>query len=96
MLPIPFAASVTLAPLIGLPFASRAVTVMVEEPVPTVIDVGDATTVDCEADTAPASRIGRAAMRLCRGVSRFAPRLARTRRQVLYPSNINAVFEKAA
>src|SRR5436309_2190428 len=30
---------------------------MVEEPVPTVIDVGDATTVDCEADTAPAATL---------------------------------------
>lgn len=51
---------------------------------------------DYEADTEPPSRLGRAAMRLYRGVSRFAPRLGRTRRQVLYPSNINAVFHKAA
>jgi len=54
VLPIPVAASVTLAPLIGLPCASRAVTVIVEEPIPAVIDVGDAATVDSEAETAPA------------------------------------------
>ena len=46
-------ASMTVAPWTGLPFASRAVTVIVELPVPTVI--GDvAVTVDCAADTAPA------------------------------------------
>jgi len=45
--------SVTLAPPIGLSLASRAVTVMVDEPVPAVIDVGAAATVDCEAETAP-------------------------------------------
>jgi hypothetical protein len=46
------AASVTVAPGIGFPFASRAVTVMVELPLPAVI--GDvAVTVDCAADTAP-------------------------------------------
>ena len=47
-------ASTTAAPPIGLPFASSAVTVMVDPPVPTVIDVGEATTVDCDADTSPA------------------------------------------
>src|SRR6266480_3697220 len=47
------AASVTVAPSIGLPFASRAVTVMVDDPAPAVI--GDvAATVDCDADTAAA------------------------------------------
>src|SRR5881628_477449 len=46
-------ASVTVAPGIGLPFASRAVTVMVELPLPAVI--GDvAVTVDEDAETAPA------------------------------------------
>jgi len=47
------AASVTVAPWTGFPFASRAVTVMVEVPVPAAI--GDvALTVDCAADTVPA------------------------------------------
>src|SRR6266700_2239786 len=47
------AASVTVAPWMRLPFASFAVTVMVEVPLPAVI--GDvAVTVDCAADTAPA------------------------------------------
>src|SRR6266550_1587552 len=46
------AASTTVAPAIGLPFASRAVTVMVEVPVPAAI--GDvAVTVDCAAETVP-------------------------------------------
>jgi hypothetical protein len=47
------AASTTVAPWIGFPLASRAVTVIVEVPLPTVI--GDvAVTVDRLADTAPA------------------------------------------
>jgi hypothetical protein len=47
------AASTTVAPWIGFPFASRAVTVIVEVPLPAVI--GDvALTVDCAADTVPA------------------------------------------
>jgi len=46
------AASVTVAPWIGFPFPSFAVTVMVEVPLPAVI--GDvALTVDCAAETAP-------------------------------------------
>jgi len=46
------AASVTVAPGIGLPLASFAVTVMVE--VPLAAAIGDvAVTVDCAADTAP-------------------------------------------
>src|SRR5439155_27063152 len=46
------AASVTVAPGIGLPFASRAVTVIVEVPLPAVM--GDvAVTVDKDADTVP-------------------------------------------
>src|SRR6266550_2060394 len=53
-LPEPLAASTTVAPLTRLPFASRAVTVIVEVPLPAVIDVGDAVTVDCDADTGPA------------------------------------------
>src|SRR5438445_280441 len=47
------AAAVPVAPWTGFPFASRAVTVMVEVPVPAAI--GDvALTVDCAADTVPA------------------------------------------
>src|SRR3989454_857473 len=47
------AASVTVAPGIGFPFASRAVTVIVDVPLPAAI--GDvALTVDCTADTPPA------------------------------------------
>src|SRR5439155_7157463 len=52
--PEPVAASTTVAPLTGLPFASRAVTVSVEVPLPAVIEVGEAVTVDCDADTGPA------------------------------------------
>src|SRR6266705_2213622 len=49
----PVAASTTVAPWIGLPFTSRAVTVIVELPLPAAI--GDvALTVDCAADTGPA------------------------------------------
>src|SRR5213083_3049929 len=53
VLPVPVAASTTVAPCTGLPLASRAVTVIVEVPLPAVI--GDvALTVDWLADTAPA------------------------------------------
>src|SRR5207253_5317925 len=53
VLPDPVVASITVAPWIGLPFASRAVTVIVELPLPAAI--GDvAPTVDCAADTGPA------------------------------------------
>src|SRR5207244_5679242 len=46
------AASTTVAPATGLPLASRAVTVIVDVPLPAVI--GEvAVTVDCAADTAP-------------------------------------------
>jgi hypothetical protein len=48
------AASVTVAPAIGLPLASRAVTVIVLLSVPAPIDVGAALTVDCVAETPPA------------------------------------------
>ena len=50
----PVAARVTFAPPIGLSWASRAVTVRVDEPVAAVIDVGAAATVDCDAETASA------------------------------------------
>ena len=49
----PFAASTTVAPWIGLPLASLAVTVIVDVPLPAVM--GDvAVTVDCVAETPPA------------------------------------------
>src|ERR1700730_13952224 len=51
--PVPVAASTTVAPLTGLPEASRAVTVIVDVPVPAVI--GEvAVTLDTVADTRPA------------------------------------------
>jgi hypothetical protein len=55
VLPLPVADSTTLAPLTGLPFASRAVTVMSEvvPPFEAAMLVGDAPTVDREADTPP-------------------------------------------
>ncbi len=53
VLPDPVAASTTVAPGIGLPFGSRAVTVIVDVPLPAAI--GDvALTVDWLAETAPA------------------------------------------
>src|SRR5207249_2970656 len=53
VLPVPVAASTTVAPCTGLPLASRAVTVIVEVPLPAVI--GDvALIVDWLADTVPA------------------------------------------
>src|SRR6266852_7534961 len=53
VLPVPDAARTTVAPGIGLPFASRAVTVIVELPLPAVM--GDvAATVDWVPETAPA------------------------------------------
>src|SRR5207249_2953225 len=53
VLPVPVAASTTVAPCTGLPLASRAVTVIVEVPLPAVI--GDvALIVDWLADTDPA------------------------------------------
>src|SRR6266542_2419663 len=53
VLPLPVAESTTVAPLMGLPLASFAVTVIVAVPVPAVIEVGEALTVDCAADTPP-------------------------------------------
>src|SRR6266511_1511582 len=53
VLPKPVAATTTVAPWIGFPHPSFAVTVMVEVPLPAVI--GEvAVTVDCAADTVPA------------------------------------------
>jgi len=45
-LAVPVAASTTVAPVIGFPNASFAVTVIVEVSLPAVIDVGAATTLD--------------------------------------------------
>src|SRR5205823_954591 len=63
----PVAVRLTLAPPIGLPPASRAVTVIVLVPDPAAIDAGAASTVDVVADTAPApsaiAQIGRASCR---------------------------------
>ncbi len=53
VLPLPVAASTTVAPLIGFPLASFAVTVIVEVPDPAAIEVGEAVTVDREAETGP-------------------------------------------
>jgi hypothetical protein len=53
-LPEPVADSTTVAPLMGLPLASRAVTVIVDVPLPACIEVGDAVTLDCDAETDPA------------------------------------------
>src|SRR6266550_1627267 len=57
VLPLPVAASTTVAPPIGLPLASLAVTVIVEVPLPAVIDAGAAVTVDCAADTGPGATV---------------------------------------
>ena len=46
VLPLPVAASTTVAPLIGLLLASLAVTVIVELPLPAVRDVGEVATLD--------------------------------------------------
>jgi hypothetical protein len=53
VLPLPVAASTTVAPSIGLPDASFAVTVIVAVSVPAVMEVGAATTVDWVALTPP-------------------------------------------
>ncbi len=50
VLPLPVAASTTVAPLSGVPLASFTVTVTVALPLPAVSDVGVAASVDCEAD----------------------------------------------
>src|SRR5512135_563996 len=51
--PVPVAASCTVAPLTGWPFASFAVTVIVDVALPAASDVGSAVTVDSDADTPP-------------------------------------------
>src|SRR5207248_2496509 len=53
VLPLPLAWSGTVAPLIGLPLASRPVAVIGAVPVPASIVGGAAATVDCAAETAP-------------------------------------------
>src|SRR6266550_3398130 len=45
--------AVAVTPLTGWPLASRAVTVIVDVPLPAVIEVGAAVTVDCDAETEP-------------------------------------------
>src|SRR5207247_4350552 len=57
VLPLPVAASTTVAPLTRFPFASFAVTVSVDVPLPTTTDVGEAATVDCAAETGPATTV---------------------------------------
>src|SRR5206468_10697890 len=52
VLPLPVVASTTVAPPIGLPLASFTVTVIVALPLPAVSVVGEALTVDSEAETA--------------------------------------------
>ena len=54
VLPLPVAERTTVAPLIGFPLASFAVTVIVELPTRIMIVVGEALMVDCEADTGAA------------------------------------------
>jgi hypothetical protein len=51
--PLPDAANTTVAPAIGLPAPSRAVTVIVAGPAPAVKLAGAAATLDCVADTTP-------------------------------------------
>jgi hypothetical protein len=54
VLPVPLAARITVAPWTGFPFASRAVTVMVDALAPLEAVIGDvAVTVDCAAETVP-------------------------------------------
>src|SRR6266542_2188130 len=57
VLPLPVAASTTVAPLIGFPLASCAVTVIVEVPLSTTMDAGEPPTVDCAAETDPAATV---------------------------------------
>src|SRR6266704_492935 len=57
VLPLPVAARTTVAPLIRFPYASFAVTVIVDVPLPTTTDVGEAATVDCAAETGPATTV---------------------------------------
>ena len=57
MLPLPVAASTTVAPLMGLLFASLAVTVIVDVPTSTSIKVGEAATVDRASETGPGETV---------------------------------------
>ena len=57
MLPLPEAASTTVAPLIGFPLASFTVTVSVDVLLPAGMDVGEAATVDLDAETGPAVKV---------------------------------------
>src|SRR5436189_143811 len=50
--PVPVAASTPVAPLTGAPFAPFAVTVIVDDPLPAVSELGAAVTVERDADTA--------------------------------------------
>jgi len=52
VLPVPVAASTTVAPLMGVPLAFFTVTVIVAIPLCAVTDVGEAATLDWDADTA--------------------------------------------
>src|SRR3989454_3761047 len=67
VLPLPVAASTTVAPLTGYPFASFAVTVIVAVPLPTTTDVGEAATVDCAPDTTGHVTVALAVSRLSPG-----------------------------
>src|SRR6266540_819814 len=67
VLPLPVAASTTVAPLIGVPLASFTVTVIVALPLPAVSDVGAAATVDCAADTTGQMTVTVAVSRLSPG-----------------------------
>jgi protein-S-isoprenylcysteine O-methyltransferase Ste14 len=53
VLPLPVAASTTVAPLIGLPLASCTATVIVALSLPAVSELGDAATVDSVAEGEP-------------------------------------------
>ena len=55
--PVPVEARATVAPLITLLFASRAVTVIVLVATPATIDVGEAAMSDCAAETTPGTTV---------------------------------------
>src|SRR4029077_10189031 len=55
--PLPVAASTTVAPPLRLPLGAFAVTVIVDVALPITIDVGEAATVDCAAETGPARTV---------------------------------------
>ena len=70
VLPLPVAESTTDAPWIGLPPASRAVTVMVEL-APTATEPGDAAMADCPALTGPAVTVTTALSVIADSVDRW-------------------------